>query len=55
MNYRNLTYNKNITSWVYDICINCKNSKPVSDIITVSFPDNKKIIGPICTDCHPKK
>jgi hypothetical protein len=55
MNYRISKYYKNFSSWIYDICINCKNSKPVSDIITVSYPDNKKIIGPICTDCHPKK
>jgi len=38
-----------------DLCINCKNSKPISDIATIEYQDGKIDLGPICKDCLPEK
>ena len=55
MNYRVEQYYKSSYGPITDQCINCNSKKPVSDIITETFPDRKEIVGPICEDCHPKK
>ena len=55
MNYRIENYYKNSHKPESDICINCKISKPISDIATIEYQDGKIDMGPICKDCLPEK
>ena len=55
MNYRIENYYKNSHKPESDICINCKISKPISDIATIEYQDGKIDLGPICKDCLPEK
>jgi len=35
-----------------DLCINCNDSKPVSDFAYLQYQDGKIEAGPICKDCY---
>ena len=52
MNHRIEKYYKNFYIPDSDICINCKNSKPISDIASIQYQDGKIELGPICKDCY---
>ena len=41
MIYRIEKYYKNFHKPTSDLCINCKNSKPVSDIASIEYQDGK--------------
>jgi hypothetical protein len=55
MFYRIENYYKNSYKPVSDVCINCKISKPISDIASIQYQDGKVETGPICNDCLPEK
>jgi len=38
--------------YTVDLCINCKISKPISDIASIEYQDGKIELGPICKDCY---
>ena len=38
-----------------DLCINCKDPKPISDFAYLEYQDGKIEAGPICKDCYPEK
>ena len=52
MNYRIAEYYKNFYKPENDICINCKNLKPISDIASIQYQDGKIELGHICKDCY---
>ena len=35
-----------------DLCINCKDLKPISDFAYLQYQDGKIEAGPICKDCY---
>ena len=35
-----------------DLCINCKDPKPISDFAYLEYQDGKIEAGPICKDCY---
>jgi|TARA_R100001530_G_scaffold22038_2_gene18148 hypothetical protein len=55
MIYRIEKYYNNSYKPASDLCVNCKNSKPISDIVSIEYQDGKIELGPICKDCLPEK
>ena len=48
---------KNISENLYepyttDLCVNCKDPKPVSNFAYLEYQDGKIEAGPICNDCY---
>jgi len=38
--------------FLIDLCVHCKNLKPISDLAILIFQDGRIEQGPICKDCY---